>query len=136
MATKKVVKKAVAKKAASKKVTKKAVKKTVKKAVAKKAAPKKLKAAKAKDKVLVCAGEQECFWTTDGQILADLKELEEALDTMVDEVFVHHVTKEKNDFADWVESILLDPMCAAEMRRARKVDTARKVVKRHLKLYA
>lgn len=86
-------------------------------------------------RALVCADTGECFWTTDGQVLKDLAELRDALKAMHDEVFRYHVTKEKNDFADWVEEVLADAECAAALRKARKPQTARTVVVRHLRSY-
>lgn len=107
--------------------TEQATKKAGKKANSKKAA---------KDvKLLVCASDSECFWTTDGQVLKNLDELQLAFGTMDDEVFMHHVTKEKNDFADWVEQVLGDSDCAAALRRSRKPSSARTVVVKHLRLY-
>lgn len=135
-------KKAATKKA-TKKVTKKAVKKTAKKAVkktAKKATKKTTKKtttkASKKVKALVCAPDDKCFWTTDGQVLQNLEELKFAFGSMDDEVFMHHVGKEKNDFADWVEQVLQDAECAAALRKARKPKTAQTVVVKCLRLYS
>lgn len=116
------------KKASKKKATQKTTsRKTVKKSAAQKNAP---------ERVLVCADGQSCFWTSDGRILKDLTELRDALSHMAEEVYAHHVTKEKNDFADWVEQVLEDDACATALRKSRKPNTARTVVVRHLKLYA
>lgn len=120
MTTKKIVKKV------AKKTTKKAAKKTTKKSSKK--APEKMRA-------LVCADGESCFWTTDGEVLENLEQLETAFGSMEDEVFLHHVTKEKNDFAQWVEDVLQDAACAADLRRSKKPGSARTVVKRHLRLY-
>lgn len=98
----------------------------------KKTAPK----ATAKVRALVCAPDEKCFWTTDGRVLKDLEQLHLAFGSMNDEVFLHHVTKEKNDFADWVEIVLEDAACAADLRRSRKTTTAKTTVARHLKQYA
>lgn len=120
------------KKTATKKaVAKKASVKPAKKAVAKKSTSRKQTTAK----VLVCAGPDACFWTTDGAILKDLQELRDALQIMTDSVFSYHVQKEKNDFAEWVEFVLKDPACAEALRKARKPSTARIAVERHLRLY-
>ena len=125
MPSKKTTTKKTTKKVA-KKVTKKAVKKTAKKTTKKKAG---------NFKALVCAPEQECFWTTDGQVLKDLEQLKMAFGSMEDEVFLHHANKEKNDFADWVELVLGDKDCADALRKSKKPQTAYKVVIKHLKLY-
>ena len=141
MATKKAVK-SLSKKSVRKKVShtkKKAAKKTARKTAKRTTKTTSRKAGKKSaqgPKVLICAGNDECFWTTDGRILADLRELEAALNVMAEEVFSYHVSKEKNDFADWVENVLSDPACATDLRRSRKPNTAHRVVTRHLKLYA
>lgn len=122
MATKKIVKKVVAK------AVPKTAKKTAKKAPAKSRSKKQVRA-------LVCAPGEHCFWTTDGQVLEDLNQLQMAFGSMDEEVFLHHVTNAKNDFADWVEHVLEDAACAADLRRSKKTDTARTVVIRHLRQY-
>jgi len=132
MPTKKTTKKAVTK------TTKKAVpKKTVKKVgskASKKAAPKKA-AVQKHVRALVCAPGEQCFWTSDGKVLENLSHLQMAFGTMGNEVFLHHVTKEKNDFAEWVEHVLEDAACAADLRRAKKPSSARTVVVRCLRSY-
>ena len=118
----------------TKKVVKKAVKKPKKVPVKKKAAPKK-SVSKKQVRALVCAPGEKCFWTTDGKVLEDLNQLQIAFGSMGDEVFLHHVTKEKNDFADWVEHVLEDASCAIDLRRSKKPASARTVVIRHLRSY-
>lgn len=124
-----VTKKRVVKNTATTKTAKKAVKKAAKKSATTRT-PKRLS-----DRVLVCAPSEHCFWTNDGSILTDLIDLEAALKTMGLDVYGHHVTTDKNDFADWVEFVLSDPDCAAAVRKARKPHTARAVIAKHLKLY-
>lgn len=131
MPTKKTT--AAKKKTAAKKVVKKTANKAVKKTTKK--ATKTSVAKPAAGKVLVCAKDSECFWTTDGEILQDLTQLRDALGVMSDDVFTHHVTKEKNDFADWVEHVLYDGECAAALRKSRKPNTARTTVVKHLRYY-
>jgi len=138
--TKKVTKKASVKKI-PKKITSKTVKKTVKKVakVAKKIPTKKTttKATSKKQvRALVCAPGKHCFWTKDGQVLEDLNQLQIAFGSMDDEVFLHHVTKGKNDFADWVEHVLLDSECALGLRKSRKASSSRTVVIKCLRGYA
>ena len=121
--TKKVVKKTTKSVSAGSKVAKKTTKKAIKKST------------KSKTKLLVCAADKECFWTTDGQVLKNLDELRLAFGTMDDEVYLHHVTKEKNDFADWVDQILNDDVCASALRKSKKPTSAKTVVIRHLRSY-
>ncbi len=126
--TKSVAKKSTAKKATTKKTATKAGKSSSKSTKAKKAVSK-------NEKVLVCADGEECFWTTDGQILADLNQLQMALASMDDSVFFYHVNEEKNDFAEWVEAVLMDFECAQDLRKASAPKDARTVVVRHLRTY-
>jgi len=114
-----------------KKLPKKAAKKTIK-ASASKASKKKITEFKA----LVCAYDGECFWSRDGQILSNLSDLSFAIGSMDDEVFLHHVTDEKNDFADWVEHVLQDQECAQALRAAQKKTQAKKIVELHLRNYS
>ena len=140
MSTKKTTKKSTKKttKQAKKSAAKKAAKKVAKKKTAKKTVTKKVVKKKAKQSVsksLVCAPDGECFWTNDGQVLRDLRELEAALQVMSDDLFAYHAHKDRNDFADWVELVLRDRECAEALRRTRKPRGAKTVVVRHLKLY-
>ena len=120
-----------------KKVTKKTAPKKAPRAVKKTSAGKATATRGKKEvKVLACASDDKCFWTTDGQILKNLDELQMAFGTMGDEVFLHHVTKEKNDFADWVEHVLADAECASALRKSKKPASARTVVIKHLRQYS
>ena len=119
----------------TKTVTKKATKPAVKKATAKKVVAKKTKKETTDFKALVCAADGECFWTRDGRILQNLSDLHMAFGSMDEEVFLHHVSKEKNDFADWVEHVLTDLDCSVALRKAKKLDTAQKVAASHLAKY-
>lgn len=137
---KKVTKKAVVKKAVPKKTAKKAPAKKApakkKAAPAKKAAAKKSPAKKsAGKKTLIKARGPACFWTRDGLILENLITLRQALKAMSEDEFNFHVTKDRNDFADWVEQVLGDADCAAALRKSRKPNSAATVVVRHLRYY-
>lgn len=85
---------------------------------------------------LVWAQEGTCFWTNDGRILANLVELNKALGAMTNEVYIHHVTHDKNDFADWVESILCDAECAEGIRKAKGPSATKKIIGAQLKRYS
>ena len=86
-------------------------------------------------KDLVCASDERSFWVTDGQILNNLVTLSDALRTMEKSIFSHHVSKDKNDFAEWVELVLNDSECAKDLRKAKTLVSARGVVTKHLKSY-
>ncbi len=112
----KIVKKAVAKKTAS----------IIKKPVAKK---------NAMIKALVLADNEHSFWTTDGQIFNSLMALYDALAKMDKSVYLHHVTKDRHDFAQWVEVVLRDLECAADLRKAKTPTSAKSAIAKHLKTY-
>ena len=87
-------------------------------------------------KELIATLPQNCFWVHNGPILSDLAELHEALKHEITlEQYEHHVTDEKNDFADWIEGTLSDRACANQVRNAKKQDTAVDRVKMCLKRY-
>lgn len=111
-------------KSKAKTTTKKSVKKTTKKVATKKSG-----------KVLNKSSDSQCFWTHDGQILSDLQDLATAFSLMQKSVYIHHVSKERNDFADWVEVVLGDVACAKDLRKARAAKSAHTTVVRHLKSY-
>jgi hypothetical protein len=85
---------------------------------------------------LVYAPDHASFWVNDGQILNSLVALKDALDKMETEVYRYHTTNDRNDFAQWVESVLCDAECAASLAKARTPKSAKTVVVRHLKLYS
>jgi hypothetical protein len=143
-ATKKGAKKSPAKKAASKKVVKKTTKKAPAKKVVKKTATKKTPTKKAtktaaksrSKKELVVAPDEASFWVTNGAVLNSLLALRDALDEMEKEVYSYHVSKQHNDFANWVDAVLCDQKCAIELKSARTPEKAKTVVTKHLKVYS
>lgn len=96
--------------------------------------PKKATTKKPK-RVLAQASGPQCFWVTDGSIIANLAELRDLLGAITNEVFKHHVTKEKNDFADWVEFVLGDRELAQALRKIREPKSARIAVVTRLRIY-
>ena len=112
------------------------MKKVAPKRVRKPGSAKKAAGKKRKPKAsLVSANEAQCFWTTDGVILSNLIELRDALERMTHEVYTYHVTKEKNDFADWIEAVLNDHELAKALRRSQKQKAASVTVTRRLRVY-
>lgn len=83
-------------------------------------------------KPLVRAQFAQCFWVHDGPVLADLAELRDFLDTMNAKQWKHHVTKEKNDFANWIQDVLRDADCAKRMRAAKTRTEARAAMEKSL----
>ena len=97
---------------------------------------KKTTAMKKPVKDLVYASDQESFWVQNGEILNSLLALREALDEMEAEVYKFHAQGAHNDFAVWVEGVLCDGDCAADLKKAKTTKGAKTVVNKHLKLYS
>jgi hypothetical protein len=72
------------------------------------------------------------FYLVDGRVLADLKELGDALDAMADHVYGHHVTAERNDFSSWVHDIFEEVELAKRIRQATGRHHAQIVIYRHI----
>jgi len=58
------------------------------------------------------------FWSHDGQIFADLRQLAEGLAAMSDETFAYHSNQDKQDFAVWVREVIEDAWLADELAKA------------------
>ncbi|MDD5087008.1 MAG: hypothetical protein PHV16_04615 [Candidatus Nanoarchaeia archaeon] len=59
------------------------------------------------------------FWVCNGQVLKNIKQLPAAMKKMKKEVFEHHVNKEKNDFASWINDIVKDTKLAADLKKVK-----------------
>ncbi len=84
-------------------------------------------------KTLTVAAPEQCFWTCNGAILKDLKELKDTLKRMDKNTFVYHVNKEKNDFSKWVEEVLGDAELAKKIAKDKILTAMLKDVETHLK---
>lgn len=128
--TKTIVKKVIAKKVVKPKTT------TIKVTgvATKKVATKKIAGA-AQKKELVVASNYNSFWMNDGQILNSLTALENSLKKMDNVVYKYHTADGRHDFANWVEDVLHDEVCATALRNAKTAKSAHVVVVKHLALY-
>ena len=90
--------------------------------------------AKAPSRVAVDApSDDQYFWVNHGPILRNLHQLCDALASDIsDEQFAHHVTAERNDFADWVGNVFKDAECAEALRRAHTRVGAARALKKYL----
>ncbi len=59
------------------------------------------------------------FWLSSGKEINNLTELYRELVDMEKDVFQHHVTQHKNDFAKWVHDVLADTVLARRLSAAR-----------------
>lgn len=84
-------------------------------------------------KPLVTAQGHLMFWVFEGPVLANVRDLRDALKSMSDKTYVYHVNGDKNDFANWVCDILCDVDLGKKLARAKKRATALKMVDEHVK---
>src|SRR3989344_10566 len=71
---------------------------------------------------------EHVFMTKDGAQIKNLRELENKVANMSDEVFMHHVNEGRNDFHNWVNDIYGDQTLATMLMNAKtKADVVRHV---------
>ena len=70
-------------------------------------------------KILGEAPEEHHFVVADGKKLKNIIELADALETMSEEIFRHHVNEFKNDFGAWVKDVFYDHSLAEDIYRAK-----------------
>ena len=77
---------------------------------------------------------EKSFWLCDGRALKSLKELSQALENMDISVWEHHVTSEKNDFANWIEGVFGESQLGAAIRKVKSPRTAAKRIEAKLEI--
>lgn len=82
---------------------------------------------------LIDASTESVFWFMDGKSVKNIKELLEMLQNISDNVFSHHVNKERNDFARWIHDILDDEELARKIWRFKSKNQIIKLIDSHLK---
>ena len=81
--------------------------------------------------VLSDASPEKVFWARNGETYRNLSEMVGGLRRMDGASFSHHVTKEKNDFANWARDVFADKSLEKQMRSAKLPrDMAKKVSER------
>ena len=73
--------------------------------------------------------QQQCFWVNNGHVLKNLEELASELQTMGDDTFKHHVSKERNDFTNWVNDVVNDKKLAKDLLSSKNRESALKKVR-------
>ncbi|MEM4755894.1 MAG: hypothetical protein QW594_02065 [Candidatus Woesearchaeota archaeon] len=72
------------------------------------------------------------FFVVNGFLLRNLRDLREALAGISPEVFAHHVTAQRNDFANWIEDIIGDKELAAALRKTKDQKKMQVLVKNRI----
>ena len=80
------------------------------------------------EKSLEKVPEDKAFWSNDGRIIRDMKDLMEALANMSDQNFAYHTNASKKDFSKWVREVLEDEKLATELEGASNREQAAKAV--------
>lgn len=76
---------------------------------------------------------QNYFILKNGQEVTSFKDLLEALSFIDDETFEHHVTENRNDFAEWVQYILKEEKLAERIRNKKARGELLKILRSHEK---
>ena len=85
-----------------------------------------------KKKVLGEAPVEHHFVVADGKRLKNIIELADALETMTEEVFMHHANEFRNDFSNWIGGVFKDHSLAEEMKKAKNRLESQIVILRRL----
>ncbi len=73
------------------------------------------------------------FWVNNGHVIKNLDELKHALRTMDQKTFMHHLNKEKNDFAKWVVDVVGDTALGKSIAKAKTQKSAEKKIEFRIK---
>jgi len=71
------------------------------------------------NRFLSAVPEDKKFFCNNGEVFSTLKELENSLMTMNQEVFEYHVNEEKNDFSSWIYDVIGHTELAAAVRNVK-----------------
>ena len=82
---------------------------------------------------LIEAPNENVFWLADGKQVKNLRELLDTLNTLDEATFLHHVNKERNDFARWIHDILDDEELARKIWRFKSKNQLIKLIDSHLR---
>lgn len=69
---------------------------------------------------------EKSFYVMDGPRISNLEELANFMTHMEDYQFNHHVTKDRNDFINWVKDCIGDKKLVSALRRVKKKSTMAK----------
>ncbi|MGV8161768.1 MAG: DUF5752 family protein [Candidatus Nanoarchaeia archaeon] len=87
---------------------------------------------KSKAKVFSDAPTEHYFVFCNGKPVKNVKELADALETLEDDVFNHHVTFDRNDFATWIKDIFKDAELANKLADVKDKGNTRIILYKHI----
>ena len=87
-----------------------------------------------KSQIFGKAPEEKVFYLKDGRKLKSLVELTEALESMSEDVFRHHVNEARNDFSNWIKDVFKDEELAKDIKDIRdRTDAEIRLLKHFVK---
>jgi hypothetical protein len=92
----------------------------------------KSKASGNKKRLLEDVTPENYFVLSDGRPLKNLIELSDALEEMNDDVYGHHVTEDKNDFARWVHDVFGDEELSLHLGATKSKSKQQLIILRYL----
>ena len=107
-------------------------KKTTKKKAVKRKTARTTTKIKTENKLLKDAPREQYFILCDGQPIRNVGHLAEKLEELSHEVFDHHVTPDRNDFANWVNDIFQDVELAKEIAGLKNKEHVRLAIYKHI----
>lgn len=84
-------------------------------------------------RILSSTPPEKAFWVNNGPVLKSIIEMTGAMKKLSPVQFAHHVNKEKNDFAKWVEEVIRDSELAKLVRLAKTKEDMAKAITTRLK---
>ena len=85
-----------------------------------------------KKKIIDNAPVEHYFIMCNGQPVKNVKELADVLEELREEVFSHHVTSDRNDFATWIHDVFKDLELAKELAGVKDKTQTRFVLYKHI----
>lgn len=75
----------------------------------------------------------EYFYLSDGRAIKSLKQLSSMLSSMHNDVFSYHVNESKNDFANWIEHVIMDDTLANRIRHVSDKDKMHRIINEYIR---
>lgn len=76
---------------------------------------------------------EACFFVYESGPICSLSDLVASLKTMPGSTYLYHANQEKNDFANWVRVTLGDDQLSDELKKAKNIERAIKIVNFRIK---
>ena len=92
------------------------------------------KSPNAKKNNLIDSPEDKRFWVCNGETIKNLRELVVSLEKMQESIFQHHVSKEKNDFTNWLNDVFGEKKLAGQLKKLKTAKGMAQRIKATLKI--